>query len=245
MNTYMVGARTDDERFIYVDPPKVYERLEEVMPTVLRLRTDVGDQIRRQSSIGLAENLANLSQAEAAFNAVFTTSFCFKVRDDVRGGATTLQKLNRELKTIQFGYDTYELEWEWYPKYQRYFQFFEALHEMADTLEKDKCSIFDSPRLTEDHRETAHEIMRFLLSNDQIQSEKQLKELAGLSQLPPLRHHSTQRPPGETKLSTWGTGSGGELETPFYVIRSAVLAHCTGSLRPGPSWRAGAAHDAV
>jgi hypothetical protein len=33
---------------------------------------------------------------------------------------------------------------------------------------------------------------------------------------------------GQTRLSTWGTGSGGELETPFYVIRSAVLAHALG-----------------
>src|SRR5690606_39960212 len=31
-----------------------------------------------------------------------------------------------------------------------------------------------------------------------------------------------------TPMSTWGTGSGGELETPFYVIRAAVLAHALG-----------------
>jgi hypothetical protein len=35
-------------------------------------------------------------------------------------------------------------------------------------------------------------------------------------------------PVGSTRLSTWGTGSGGELETPFYVVRSAVLAHALG-----------------
>ncbi|HKR45812.1 MAG TPA: SbcC/MukB-like Walker B domain-containing protein [Paraburkholderia sp.] len=39
-----------------------------------------------------------------------------------------------------------------------------------------------------------------------------------------IRHNRA----GTTRLSTWGTGSGGELETPFYVIRSAVLAHALG-----------------
>jgi hypothetical protein len=227
VQAYLVGARSDQERFLYADPPKSFERIEELLPPILGLRYVVGEQVRRQRSIGLAENVAKLREAESSFNAVFTTSFCFKVRDEVRQGASTLQKLNRELKNIQFGTDTFELEWAWVPRLQKVFEFFEAMEGLVDSLEKDTGSIFDSPRLTDDHRQTAQEIRRLLLANDQGSSERALKELADYRN---YRRYDIVRhsPVGQTKLSTWGTGSGGELETPFYVIRSAVLAHALG-----------------
>ena len=227
VQTYLMGARSDQERFLYADPPKTFDRIEEVLPPVLGLLRVLGEQIRRQRSIGLAENLARLRKAEASFNSVFTTSFCFKVRDEIRQGASTLQKLNRELKNIQFGTDTFELEWAWVPRLQKVFEFFEAMEGLVDSLDKDTGSIFDSPRLSDEHRQTAQEIRRLLLANDQGTSERALKELADYRN---YRRYDIVRhsPVGQTKLSTWGTGSGGELETPFYVIRSAVLAHALG-----------------
>ncbi len=227
VQTYLVGVRNDQERFLYVDPPKTFERIEEMLPPVLGLLHVVGEQIRRQRSIGLAENVARLREAESSFNAVFTTSFCFKVRDEIRQGASTLQKLNRELKNIQFGTDTFELEWAWVPRLQKVFEFFEAMEGLVDSLDKDTGSIFDSPRLSDEHRQTAQDIRRLLLANDQGASERALRELADYRN---YRRYDIVRhsPVGQTKLSTWGTGSGGELETPFYVIRSAVLAHALG-----------------
>jgi energy-coupling factor transporter ATP-binding protein EcfA2 len=227
VHTYLMGVRNDQERFVYLDPPKSFDRIEEMLPPVLGLRKTVDEQVRRQRSIGLAENLERLQEAETSFNAVFTTSFCFKVRDEVRQGASTLHKLNRHLKDIQFGTDNYQLEWTWVPRLQKVFEFFEAMESLVDTFEKDHGSIFDSTRLSDSHRETANEIRRLLLANDQGASERALKELAdyrNYRRYDIIRHS----PVGQTKLSTWGTGSGGELETPFYVIRSAVLAHALG-----------------
>lgn len=227
VQAYLVGVRNDQERFLYIDPPKSFDRIEGLLPPVIGLRQVVYDQIRRQRSIGLAENLAKLRGAEASFNSVFTTSFCFKVRDEVRQGASTLQKLNRELKNIRFGTDTFELEWAWVPRLQKVFEFFEAMEGLVDSLEKDSGSIFDSLRLSDEHRLTAQDIRRLLLANDQGASERALKELADYRN---YRRYDIVRhsPVGQTKLSTWGTGSGGELETPFYVIRSAVLANALG-----------------
>ena len=227
VHTYLMGVRSDQERFVYLDPPKTFDRIEELLPPVLGLLETVSGQTRRQRSIGLAENLERLQEAETSFNAVFTTSFCFKVRDEVRQGASTLEKLNRHLKGIQFGTDNYQLQWAWVPRLQKVFEFFEAMEGLVDTFEKDQGSIFDSTRLSDEHRETAGEIRRLLLANDQGVSERALKELAdyrNYRRYDIIRHS----PVGQTRLSTWGTGSGGELETPFYVIRSAVLAHALG-----------------
>jgi energy-coupling factor transporter ATP-binding protein EcfA2 len=224
---YMKGARTDDERFIYQDPPRGIDKLEHILKSMLGLLQVVRDQARRQNSNGLAENQRSLEDAEHRFNNVFTTNFCFKVRDEIRQGATTLQRLNRELKNIQFGYDTYELEWAWVPRLQKVYEFFEAAEALADTFEKEKGSIFDSSHLSDEHRETAKSIKDLLLADDLGASERHLKEMADYRNY--RRYDIIRRnKAGTTRLSTWGTGSGGELETPFYVIRSAVLAHALG-----------------
>jgi len=171
--------------------------------------------------------VARLEKAEATFNHVFTSDFCFQVRRDVKDGSAALRKLSSELKAIQFGVDTYDVVQDWVPRFKAYYDFFEALDAVVDQLDKDKGSIFDAPQLSQDHRETAQEIKRLLLSQDQIAAERSLKELADYRN---YRRYDIHRIVGghATPLSTWGTGSGGELETPFYVIRAAVLAHALG-----------------
>lgn len=227
VGTYLSGARDDSERFTWVDPPRDIDRIDELLPAVLRTREAVAEQSRRQRAIGLADNARSLQEAESSFNHVFTSSFCFKVRDDVKQGAATLARLNRHLKDIRFGADSFELEWAWIPRMQKVHEFFDAVEGAIDGLEHDHGSIFESPRLSDEQRATAEEIRRLLLANDQGASERALKELADYRN---YRRYDIVRnsPVGTTRLSTWGTGSGGELETPFYVVRSAVLAHALG-----------------
>ncbi len=227
VGTYLTGARDDAERFAWTDPPRSFERLEELLAVVFAAHRAIAEQIERQRGNGLAENARSLREAEASFNHVFTASFCFKVRDDVRQGASTLQRLNRHLQDIRFGADTFKLEWDWIPRMQKVFEFFEAVETVAEGLERDRGSIFESPLLTDEQRATAENIRKLLLANDQGASERALRELADYRN---YRRYDIVRtsPVGQTKLSTWGTGSGGELETPFYVVRSAVLAHALG-----------------
>lgn len=227
VGAYLSGARDDSERFAWTDPPRSFDRLEELLPVVFAARQAIAEQTRRQRAIGLAENARSLRDAEERFNHVFTTSFCFKLRDDVRQGASTLQRLNRYLQDIHFGADTFRLEWDWVPRMQKVFEFFEAVEAVVEGLDREHGSIFESPLLADDHRATAEDIRRLLLANDQGASERSLKELADYRN---YRRYDIVRtsPVGQTRLSTWGTGSGGELETPFYVVRSAVLAHALG-----------------
>jgi hypothetical protein len=234
IGTYLAGARTDEERFAWTEPPRSVEQLETVLLTVLAVQQAAREQIRRQDGIGLAENVARLEKAEATFNHVFTSDFCFKVRRDVKDGSNTLRKLSQELKAIQFGVDSYDVVQDWVPRYKDYYDFFEALDGVVDQLEKDRTAIFDAPQLSPEHRATAQEIKRLLLSQDQIAAERALKELADYRN---YRRYDIHRIAGgnRTPMSTWGTGSGGELETPFYVIRAAVLAHALGHFGRGPN----------
>jgi energy-coupling factor transporter ATP-binding protein EcfA2 len=227
VSLYLTGARDAAERYDWTDPPRSIDRLEELLPLICHAQRATAAQIQRQRAIGLAENTQSLHEAEASFNHVFTSSFCFKLRDDVKQGATTLQRLNRHLQDIRFGNDTFKLEWDWIPRMQKVYEFFEAVEGVVEGLERDRGSIFASAQLTDEQRSTAEEIRRLLLANDQGASERALKELAdyrNYRRYDIVRSNSV----GQTRLSTWGTGSGGELETPFYVVRSAVLAHALG-----------------
>jgi len=225
--TYLAGARTDDERFMWSEPPRSVEHIETVLGSVLDVQRSAREQIRRQNGIGLAQNVERLEKAEGTFNHVFTSDFCFRVRRDVKDGSNTLRKLSQELKTIQFGVDSYDVVQDWIPRYKAYYDFFEALDGVVDQLEKERIAIFDAPQLSTEHRATAQEIKRLLLSQDQIAAERALKDLADYRN---YRRYDIHRVAGghATPMSTWGTGSGGELETPFYVIRAAVLAHALG-----------------
>ncbi|MGH6626339.1 MAG: SbcC/MukB-like Walker B domain-containing protein [Burkholderiaceae bacterium] len=227
VGVYLSGARDDAERFAWTDPPRSFDRLEELLPLVFHARQAIAEQAQRQRALGLAENAKALRDAESRFNHVFTTSFCFKVRDDVKQGASTLQRLNRHLQDIRFGNDTFKLDWDWIPRMQKVYEFFEAVESIVEGLERERGSIFESPLLADEHRATAEDIRKLLLANDQGASERALKEMADYRN---YRRYDIVRtsPVGQTKLSTWGTGSGGELETPFYVVRSAVLAHALG-----------------
>ncbi|CAN5304073.1 hypothetical protein BH11PSE9_BH11PSE9_13750 [soil metagenome] len=227
VGTYLSGARDDAERFAWTDPPRSIDRLDELLPLVFRTRQALADQTQRQRAIGLAENAKSLEEAEASFNHVFTSSFCFKLRDDVKQGALTLERLNRHLRDIRFGNDSFTLEWDWIPRMKKVVEFFDAVEGVVEGLERERGSIFASPLLSDEQRATAEEIRRLLLANDQGASERALKELADYRN---YRRYDIVRtsPVGQTRLSTWGTGSGGELETPFYVVRSAVLAHALG-----------------
>jgi energy-coupling factor transporter ATP-binding protein EcfA2 len=227
IGTYLAGARTDDERFTWTEPPRMVDQMEAVLQSAQGVQHAARDQIRRQDSIGLADNVARLEKAEVNFNHVFTSDFCFQVRRDVKDGSATLRKLSSELKAIQFGLDTYDVVQDWVPRFKAFYDFFEALDTVVDQLDKDKGAIFDAPQLSESQRATAQEIKRLLLSQDQVAAERTLKELADYRN---YRRYDIHRIVGghATPLSTWGTGSGGELETPFYVIRAAVLAHALG-----------------
>jgi len=227
VGTYLSGARDDAERFVWSDPPRTIDRLEELLPRLHQTVLAIEERMQYQRANGLATNAQKLQDAETSFNHVFTTSFCFKLRDDIRQGAVTLQRLNRHLQGIRFGNDSFKLEWDWIPRMQKVYEFFDAVEGAIEALERDRGSIFESPQLSDEQRATAEEIRALLLANDQGSSERTLKELADYRN---YRRYDIVRtsPVGPTRLSTWGTGSGGELETPFYVVRSAVLANALG-----------------
>ena len=232
LGEYQVRARDvervtfDRERLRPTDPAAY-------ITTLCVTLLDLEDQLAKQERFGLAENMTRLQQAELNFNHVFTSDFCFRIRSKVANGVETLRELNRELEHLVFGGDRFIIEWDWWPQYQDYYRFFEAVHARADEL--GQKSIFDEGLLPPDLVKVRDEIRSLLLSSDGDQAQKRLKELADYRN---YRRYEIFRetPTGDRMpLSKWGTGSGGQLETPFYVVRSAVLSSALRFFGKSPS----------
>jgi hypothetical protein len=227
VHAYLTAAETDDQRFLFADPPRSLDRLEDVLTATLRVRDDAARQLARQEDAGLAGSVTRLNEAQARFHAVFSTGWCLKLRDEVRAGQATLEKLNRELKNQPFGTDSFQLEWDWVPEYRRYYEFFEAVHELSDQLDRDRVPVFESPLLPEAHRATAARIRQLLLAPEPGAAEQALRELADPRN---YRRYDIVRSSdsGQIRLSTWGDAAEGELAVPLYAVRAAVLAQALG-----------------
>jgi energy-coupling factor transporter ATP-binding protein EcfA2 len=192
---------------------------------------DIDEQLAKQERFGLAENMQRLQKAEKDFHHVFTSDFCFRIRSKVQKGTEPLRELNKQLEHLVFGGDRFVIEWDWWPEYQDYYRFFEAVFSRADEL--GQKSIFDEGVLPPDLAKVRDDLRSLLLTSDEETAQKRLKEVADYRKYRRYEIYRQTATGDRMPLSKWGTGSGGQLETPFYVVRSAVLSSALGFFEKG------------
>ncbi|SFH86528.1 Uncharacterized protein YPO0396 [Collimonas sp. OK307] len=181
-------------------------------------------QLTRQKDIGLIKNLEQLRTAESSFNDVFTKQFCYEIRNAVDTGVRTLKTLNIELDKLKFGTDKFRIDWsEWVPEFKAYYDFFCATSEMSDTQEAN--SLFADPVLSADNCLVRDRLVQLLLSDDEDKAVKELQRVADYRNYRRYEIYKESDTGSHVRLSEWGTGSGGQLETPAYIIHAAVVTN--------------------
>lgn len=221
LGAYNLKAR-DVERVSFQHARLQVTDFEQGVTNICATLQELDRQLKQQENIGIAQNVERLEQAQNTFNHVFTSDFCFRIRSKVANGVETLRELNRELEHLVFGGDRFTIDWTWVPQYQDYHRFFEAVHARAE--EFGQRNIFDADVLEADLARVRDELKTLLLSSDREVAQKRLKELADYRNYRRYEIYREGQTGGRIALSTWGTGSGGQLETPFYLVRSAVLS---------------------
>lgn len=179
-------------------------------------------QLKQQSDIKLAEVTDRLTLAQADVHNSFTAHFCQMLYRAVRDGEQRLKQLNRDLRQHRFSEETYEFFYSWDPKFFRYFSFFEKVINTEGLGES--RSLFDNAGLEEADIQVRDELLALLLGEDE---EKSKQQLALITDYRNYRHYDILRDTGhgdKTPLSTWGSASGGQFETPSFVVRSAAAA---------------------
>lgn len=219
------GLARPDERFVTGFSHRIestnfdphYKPLVELTRTISAQLTDL-------RGIGLYHNRSELVKAEASFHEVFTTQFCVAIKSKVDDGIRTLRQINRELGNLKFGTDSFSIDWsKWEPEFADYLSFFEAVTLLADSGEA--VDLFADSALSQKHVEVRGRLVALLLDDNQERATKELLRIADYRNYRRYEIWSDSGPNGKIALSTWGTGSGGQLETPAYIVRAAVVTN--------------------
>lgn len=184
----------------------------------------VGTMHADLESIGLYHNRAKVEEAERSFHDVFTKQFCVEIKSKVDEGVRMLRQLNVELERLKFGTDRFSIDWsKWEPEFQEYYGFFTAVSELADSAET--VDLFGDTELSPKHVEVRDRLVKLLLDPDQERAGRELLRIADYRNYRRYEIWNDSDSGGRIALSTWGTGSGGQLETPAYIVRAAVVTN--------------------
>lgn len=191
---------------------------------LVQLHANVREQLRSQKDTGLYKNLEQLRQAEESFQDVFTKQFCYEIRNAVDTGVRTLKALNTELDKLKFGTDRFRIDWShWVPEFEEYYKFFSAAYDLAETQESG--GLFDEQALSPENCSVRDRLLKLLLSDDQERAQKELQRIADYRNYRRYEIWKESDSGSKVALSEWGTGSGGQLETPAYIVRAAVVTN--------------------
>jgi energy-coupling factor transporter ATP-binding protein EcfA2/flavin-binding protein dodecin len=186
--------------------------------------------------IGLYHNRQEVEDAERSFHDVFTKQFCVEIKTKVDEGVRTLKQLNIELQKLKFGTDRFTIDWsKWEPELQDYYGFFGAVTELADSPET--VDLFGETELLPKHIEVRDRLVKLLLDPDQDRAGRELLRIADYRNYRRYEIWNESDSGGRIALSTWGTGSGGQLETPAYIVRAAVVTNRMKLFEKGASLR--------
>lgn len=201
---------------------------------LIALEKEVSQALDALRKIGLYNNRIELDKAEKSFHDVFTKQFCVEIYSRVTEGVRTLRQLNNELKNLKFGSDSFSIDWsKWEPEFEDYLNFFEAVTRLADSAEP--IDLFGETQLSNRHIEIRDRLVKLLLDEDQDRAAKELMRIADYRNYRRYDILNTPASGNVVKLSEWGTGSGGQLETPAYIVRAAVVTNRLKMFEKGPS----------
>ncbi len=170
----------------------------------------------------LAAKHEKLQELKNSFNNTFVSNLCHSIYQAINDGKKTLEDLNDELQHHRFGADreSFRFDWEWVPEYKEYWQFFK---EVIDNPSLGEGSTLFELKFTKKGNEVRDRLMAMLLDDDE---QKALRELERVADYRNYRNYEIYKEPegkAPIALSQYGTGSGGQLETPAYIIRSAAI----------------------
>lgn len=169
--------------------------------------------------VGKHEQLSGLKDS---FNTAFVTNLCHSIYQSINDGKRVLDDLSKELESHRFGTDQerFYFDYQWVPEFREYQKFFKEVIDVPNL--GDGSTLFDA-EISENSRLVRDKLLSMLLDKDEHVAQK---ELSRISDYRNYREYEIYKEPlnkDPIALSKYGTGSGGQLETPAYIIRSAAF----------------------
>lgn len=186
---------------------------------VLKEAKSATNRLKNNVLVGKHEKLVDLRDS---FNTAFVTNLCHSIYQSINDGKRVLDELNKELESHRFGTDQerYHFGYEWVPEYQEYQRFFKDVINLPSL--GDGSSLFDAD-LGKKSAEVRDTLLSMLLDNDEQTALRELRRISDYRHYRAYEIYKTPKGKEPIALSQYGTGSGGQLETPAYIIRSAAV----------------------
>jgi len=186
------------------------------------LRAQLDNLHNRLRNNVLLEKREQLVVLRDTFNTAFVSDLCHEIYHAIRGGERILRELNEELQNHRFGTDRerFEFDWDWMPEYKEYWSFFQEVVKLPNL--GDGTTLFNA-ELSAQAQAVRDKLLGMLLDGAEQQA---LRELERISDYRHYRRYDILKHPenkAPIRLSEYGTGSGGQLETPAYIIRAAAV----------------------
>ncbi|AOS97749.1 Chromosome partition protein Smc [Microbulbifer aggregans] len=193
---------------------------------LFRLVSGLYDQVEalrnRLKNNLLVDRHEQLLGLKKSFNTTFVTHLCHAIYQSINDGKQVLDDLNKELEHHRFGADRerFRFAYRWVPEFKEYWDFFRAVIELPSLGEEQ--SLFDAD-LDQRHQKVRDRLLNMLLSEDEQVARRELDRISDYRNY--RNYEIYKEPEGKEPiaLSQYGTGSGGQLETPAYIIRSAAV----------------------
>jgi len=158
-----------------------------------------------------------LTKAKNDFDKTFKDEFCNRVYNSIIEGSDRVKKLNSMLRKHQFGNERFIIKEPFVPLYKEYFDYFEHIvFSSRDSLES---TIEDKD---ESMSSTKQLIEELLLSSDDIESKRKLKDMSDYRNYKEYDIHKIfdGDENSSVSLNELSTDSGGQATTSYYIIRS-------------------------
>lgn len=170
----------------------------------------------------LVEKHEQLKTLKTSFNDAFVSHLCQEIHQSLRDGERQLDLLNRELTGHRFGSDRerFRFAQEWVPEFREYAGFLKEVVQSPALGEE--ATLFDA-RLSPKSAQIRDKLMALLLGEDEQKSLRELERIADYRNYHRYEIYKDVEGKPPIALSEYGTGSGGQLETPAYIIRSASI----------------------
>ncbi len=170
----------------------------------------------------LVDKHNELTHLKESFNSTFVTHLCHQIHQAINDGQRQIELLNRELQHHRFGADreTFRFDSVWIPEYRDYARFFEEVMKIPALGEE---TLLFNAQLSARSAAVRDELMSLLLDEDQHKALRELERIADYRNYRRYEIYKEVEGKPPIPLSEYGTGSGGQLETPAYIIRSAAI----------------------
>ncbi|PVZ72544.1 ATP-binding protein [Pelagibaculum spongiae] len=209
-----------DSIYLMVDPQQ--KPCPALFAQICDIQRDIDKILDRLKGNVLVEKRDQILKLKDSFDSTFIDHLCGAIHQSISEGKQILEELNRELKHHAFGNEreTYRFDWKWVPEYKEYWQFFDDIRALPIG---EGVSLFDNSRLSETSEKIRDKLIELLLDEEEDRALRALERISDYRNYRDYEIYKQVPDKPEIALSEYGTGSGGQLETPAYIIRSAAI----------------------